>query len=320
MKALVTGAAGFIGSTLVDRLLSEGNEVVGIDSFTPYYDISIKRNNISSAVQNHNFELLEIDLSSQLNENLLDGIDHVFHQAGQPGVRASWGTEFNEYVEWNIRATQNLLELTQKSRSVSSFVAASSSSVYGNAKKYPTNESDLPSPVSPYGVTKLAAENLCTLYGNEFEIPTISLRYFTVFGPRQRPDMAMRRIIDSVITGSIFRISGSGEQIRDFTFVNDVVDAILASSRYISKSAQPERVLNIGGGAQTSLLEVIEIIEKISNEKVNLELEGNAKGDPMRTSADSDKAKSILGWNPHITVEQGLQEMFDWATKNQLFL
>jgi nucleoside-diphosphate-sugar epimerase len=313
MKALVTGAAGFIGSTLVDKLLSENYEVIGIDKFTPYYDASIKRRNISNAVLNPKYKLLEIDLATRLDENLLDGVTHIFHQAGQPGVRASWGAEFNEYVEWNIRATQNLLELASKSGGVTSFVAASSSSVYGNAKKYPTNETDLPSPVSPYGVTKLAAENLCTLYGDQFGLPTISLRYFTVFGPRQRPDMAMRRMMDSVLTGCEFAISGNGEQIRDFTYVDDVVEAIILSSRYISKSIEPERVINIGGGQQTSLLEVIATIEKISNTKVNLKFEANAKGDPFRTGSDSTKARTVLGWNPQTTVDDGMVKMFDWA-------
>jgi UDP-glucuronate 4-epimerase len=313
MKALVTGAAGFIGSTLVDKLLSEDYEVVGIDSFTPYYDVSIKRRNISNAVLNPNYKLLEIDLSTRLNENLLDGVTQIFHQAGQPGVRASWGSEFNEYVEWNVKATQNLLELASKSGGITSFVAASSSSVYGNAKKYPTSESDLPSPVSPYGVTKLAAENLCTLYGDQFGLPTISLRYFTVFGPRQRPDMAMRRIIDSVLTGSEFVISGNGEHIRDFTYVDDVVEAIILSSRYVSKSIKPERVINIGGGQQTSLLEVIATIEKIANTKVNYKFGNEAKGDPQRTGSDSSKARRLIGWNPKTDVNEGLSKMFEWA-------
>lgn len=313
MKALVTGAAGFIGSTLVDKLLSEDHEVVGIDSFTPYYDVLIKRRNISNAVLNPKYKLLEIDLSTRLDENLLDGVTHIFHQAGQPGVRASWGAEFNEYVEWNIKATQNLLELASQSGRITSFVAASSSSVYGNAKRYPTNETDLPSPVSPYGVTKLAAENLCTLYGDQFGLPTISLRYFTVFGPRQRPDMAMRRIVDSVLTGCEFTISGNGEQIRDFTFVDDVIDAIMLSSRYVSRNKEPERVLNIGGGQQTSLLEVIATIEKISNTKANLKFEANSKGDPFRTGSDSTKARRVLGWNPQTTVDDGMVKMFDWA-------
>jgi UDP-glucuronate 4-epimerase len=316
MKALVTGAAGFIGSTLVDKLLSEDYEVVGIDSFTPYYDVSIKRRNISNAVLNPNYKLLEIDLSTRLNESLLDGVTHIFHQAGQPGVRASWGAEFNEYVEWNVKATQNLLELASKSGEITSFVAASSSSVYGNARKYPTSESDLPSPVSPYGVTKLAAENLCTLYGDQFGLPTISLRYFTVFGPRQRPDMAMRRIIDSVLTGSEFVISGNGEQIRDFTYVDDVIDAIMLSSRYVSKNNEPERTINIGGGQQTSLLEVIEIIERISNSKVNLKFEDKAKGDPRRTGSDSTKARRVLGWHPQTTVNDGMVKMIDWVGRH----
>jgi UDP-glucuronate 4-epimerase len=313
MKALVTGAAGFIGSTLVDKLLSEDYEVVGIDSFTPYYDVSIKKRNISNAILNPNYKLLEIDLSTRLNENLLDGVTHIFHQAGQPGVRASWGAEFNEYVEWNVKATQNLLELASKSGGITSFVAASSSSVYGNAKKYPTSESDLPSPVSPYGVTKLAAENLCTLYGDQFGVPTISLRYFTVFGPRQRPDMAMRRIIDSALTGSEFVISGNGEQIRDFTYVDDVIDAIMISSRYVSMNNEPERVANIGGGQQTSLLEVIATIEKIANTKVNYKFEDEAKGDPQRTGSDSSKARRLIGWNPKTDVNEGLSKMFEWA-------
>jgi UDP-glucuronate 4-epimerase len=318
MRALVTGAAGFIGSSLVDRLLSNGHEVVGLDSFTPYYDIQIKKRNISEALKNPNFRLLEVDLSWSLDPNLLAGITHIYHQAGQPGVRASWDTGFSRYIECNITATQKLLELARKSNELVSFVAASSSSVYGSPQRFPTSEDDLPCPVSPYGVTKLASENLCTLYGEEFGVPIASLRYFTVYGPRQRPDMAMNRIIDSVMFQREFKMNGSGDQIRDFTFVDDVIDALLQASNYVQNHSDPKRVFNIGGGVQASLVEVVAIIENICGAKLNITFLDKAKGDPARTSADCNRARKLMGWEPKISLENGLDQMVSWQKSRAL--
>jgi nucleoside-diphosphate-sugar epimerase len=314
MRALVTGAAGFIGSSLIDRLLSDGHEVVGLDCFTPYYDIRIKKDNISTALTNPNFRMLQTDLSSSVDPNLLDGISHVFHQAGQPGVRASWESDFDKYVECNITGTQKLLELSRKSKELKSFVAASSSSVYGSPDRFPSSENDLPCPVSPYGATKLASENLCSLYGEEFGLPIVSLRYFTVYGPRQRPDMAMNRIIGSLIFQREFDMNGSGDQIRDFTFVDDVVDALLLASNYVQNQAKPKRVFNIGGGVQASLGEVVAIIEDICGSKLKTAFFDKAKGDPLRTSADCDRARQLLGWEPKTDLENGLGQMVKWQT------
>jgi UDP-glucuronate 4-epimerase len=216
MHALVTGAAGFIGSHLTKRLRGEGYDVTGVDSFTDYYDVAIKRANaegaISAGAKFINGDLNVVDL-----DNLLDGVDVIFHLAGQPGVRSSWGKEFSAYTHGNIEATQRLLEASRGSRTLRRFVYASSSSVYGNAERYPTSESDRPQPVSPYGVTKLAAEHLCNLYAASFEVPTVSLRYFTVYGPGQRPDMAFTRFARAALRGDEITVYGSGDQIRDFT-------------------------------------------------------------------------------------------------------
>ena len=229
MRALVTGVAGFIGSNLADLLLADGHEVVGIDCFTDYYDIAIKRSNIAQAQVHKNFRLVEEDLLDCDLRALLDGIDAVFHQAGQPGVRLSWADGFETYTRLNVLATQRLLEAAKDS-SIDRLVYASSSSLYGAAEHYPTSEVDLPAPMSPYGVTKLAAEHLCSLYHRNYGVPTVSLRYFTVFGPRQRPDMAMHRLIDSAINGSEFTMFGDGSQIRDFTYVGDIVKANIAAA------------------------------------------------------------------------------------------
>ena len=315
MKALVTGAAGFIGSSLVDRLLSDGHEVVGLDCFTPYYDIQIKKRNISTALNNPNFQMLEVDLSTSIDPNLLVGISHVYHQAGQPGVRASWEADFGRYVECNITGTQRLLELARKSNELKSFVAASSSSVYGSPNRFPSSEDDLPCPVSPYGVTKLASENLCSLYGEEFGVPIASLRYFTVYGPRQRPDMAMNRIIGSLISQREFKMNGNGDQIRDFTFVDDVVDALLSTSKYLEIQSKPKRVFNIGGGVQASLGEVVALVEELYGSKMKIAILEKAKGDPLRTSSDCDRAWKSLEWKPKTDLRSGLEQMLNWQSR-----
>jgi UDP-glucuronate 4-epimerase len=318
MRALVTGAAGFIGSSLVDRLLSDGHEVVGLDCFTPYYDIQIKKRNIFNALNNPNFQMLEVDLSAFIDPNLLAGISHVFHQAGQPGVRASWEADFSRYVECNITGTQRLLELARKSGELKSFVAASSSSVYGSPISFPSSEDDLPCPVSPYGVTKLASENLCSLYGEEFGVPIASLRYFTVYGPRQRPDMAMNRIIESVLSQREFKMNGGGDQIRDFTFVDDVIDALLLASNYLQNQSKPKRIFNIGGGVQASLGEVVAIVEGICESKMNIAFLDKAKGDPIRTSANCKRARELMGWEPKTGLENGLDQMVRWQKSREV--
>lgn len=238
MRAIVTGAAGFIGHTLASKLTSDGHDVIGIDSFTPYYDTAIKEENICR-IKSSKFELIRKDILDLDLSSVLDGADVIFHQAGQPGVRKSWGSEFSEYINANISATQYLLESAKGISSLKRFVYASSSSVYGDAERYPTTEMDPTSPISPYGVTKLAAEHLCTLYGKNFGVPTVSLRYFTVYGPGQRPDMAFTRFLRAAVLDDEITIFGDGHQIRDFTYIDDIVQAnIIAGTSQRSCPAQ----------------------------------------------------------------------------------
>lgn len=230
MTILITGVAGFVGSTLARRLLDMGESVVGIDAITDYYDVSLKRRNLES-LQNDRFEFLEGDINTLNLDAIQPNVEYVFHQAGQPGVRASWGADFETYTASNVNATQKLLEAFKDSKSLKRFVYASSSSVYGNAETYPTNELVRPQPRSPYGVTKLAAEHLCSLYAANFGMPTVSLRYFTVYGPKQRPDMAFTRFLTCAISGRPISLFGTGNQIRDFTYIDDVIEANIAAAQ-----------------------------------------------------------------------------------------
>jgi nucleoside-diphosphate-sugar epimerase len=307
MRALVTGAAGFIGSHLTQRLAADGWDVVAIDSLTPYYDVAQKRSNIAAIRTDVDLDVHEVDLVTADLEALLDGIDVVFHLAGQPGIRASW-SEFRSYETHNILATQLLLEAS-RSRQIERFVFASSSSVYGNAGSYPTMEDTLPKPYSPYGVTKLAAEHLCGVYAHNFGVHTVSLRYFTVFGPRQRPDMAMHRLVRAAQLGESFPLFGTGQQVRDFTFVGDVVEAnVLAASA----NTPPGTVVNIAGGGAITLLEVISTIERLTNASIDLDRQANQAGDVQRTGGSTDLARSALGWTPHVSLEEGLAAQVAW--------
>ena len=305
---LVTGAAGFIGSHLVDRLLAMGRSVIGVDLFTDYYDTSIKRSNLDAARHEARFELVEIDLARDDVDELVEGVDVIFHLAGQPGVRASWGAGFDEYLNRNILATQRLLEAC-KGKTLERFVFSSSSSVYGAAPRFPTCEADLPAPMSPYGVTKLAAEHLCGLYAQAFGVPTIALRYFTVYGPRQRPDMAMHRLVESALQGTRFPLHGDGSQVRDFTYVDDAVAANVVAAEVRS---EPGTVLNIGGGAMTALRDVIATIERLTERSIALDHLPIAPGDPARTGADTTRAREILGWAPAVAIDEGLARQVEW--------
>jgi nucleoside-diphosphate-sugar epimerase len=306
MKALVTGAAGFVGSSIVDRLLSDGHEVVGVDCFTPYYSRSAKENNLLHAREQSQFSFVEMNLATENLEEILEGVTNVFHQAGQPGVRASWGKDFLSYVQMNIWATQQLLEAVKNSPTVKSFVAASSSSVYGAAEKYPTNEEDLPRPISPYGVTKLASEHLCTLYGNEFGVPTVSLRYFTVYGPRQRPDMAMSRVIQAGLQGSEFFVFGDGLQARDFTYIEDVVEANLQAAEWVKQSEEMGESFNVGGNRPATIREVIGYIEQILQKNIGVKHIDREDGDPVLTGANISKIVEKIGWRPSTSIKDGL--------------
>jgi UDP-glucose 4-epimerase len=310
MTALITGVAGFIGSTLAERLASNGQEVIGIDNFSDYYGREVKQSNLARLQGARGFTLIEGDLNGIDLKNLLDGVEVVYHQAGQPGVRKSWGADFAHYVEANISATQRLLEAVRYSAPrLTRFVYASSSSVYGDAERYPTHESDRPLPRSPYGVTKLAAEHLVSLYAANFGIPTISLRYFTVYGPRQRPDMAFNRFISMALRGQALPVHGDGNQIREFTYVDDIVEANVRAG---SVPVEPGTVVNLSGGTSTSVNEVLVLLEKIHGEQLQVIRGDPALGDVLRTGGSTERAKELLGWRPQVSLEDGLAMEYDW--------
>lgn len=299
-KILVTGCAGFIGSTLSESLLRAGYNVIGLDCFQPNYDRQIKERNLSWLIEQPRFRFLEQNLTSiSLNELLAD-ITYVFHLAALPGVRTSWGNHFKEYVDHNILATQRLLEAIKDSK-IKKMVYASSSSIYGGMEG-PTNEERTPHPFSPYGVTKLSAEQLCQLYAKNFGIPVISLRYFTVFGPRQRPDMAFHRMIIRILLGQPVPIYGDGEQSRDFTYIEDIVTANLLAMQ----ASLSEEVFNIGGVSHLTVNEVISLIEHHIGKTAIRQYLPIQTGDPKHTWANISKAKNLLGYDPQFDVEQGI--------------
>lgn len=305
--AVVTGCAGFIGSTLVERLLGDGVRVTGVDCFTDYYDPALKRRNLEAALAEPNFRLLELDLARDDLAAVPDA-DVVYHQAAQPGVRASWGAEFAIYTAQNVLATQRLLERYRGTK-LDRFVYASSSSVYGDAEKYPTGEDLLPRPFSPYGVTKLAAEHLVLLYGRNFGLPVTALRYFTVYGPRQRPDMAFHRFCRSMVRGEPIVVYGDGKQTRDFTFIADAVEANVRAW----KQSAPQGVYNVGGGSQVDVLEAIAILERALGVKAKIDFQPRPPGDPMRTRADATRIRADLGFAPTTPIEEGLRAEAEWA-------
>ncbi len=307
-RVLVTGACGFIGTNLCESLLVDGYEVVGVDSFSANYSESIKRTN-QKALQNfENFEFKQLDLLDTNLETLLDGIDVIFHMAGQPSVHNSWGEDFDEYSKKNMLLTQKLLRAANEVQTPR-FINSSSSSVYGRVLTTPTKEIDQKCPVSPYGVTKYAAENLVTLYGSEFGLSTVSLRYFTVYGPRQRPDMAFNKLIQAGKDGTRFQLHGDGSQKRDFTFVRDVVEANkLAAFAEIA----PGAVFNVGGGSPVSMSETILLIEEIMNLEIRIELAPLGPGNPMVTASDSTAAQLNLGWEPKVDIREGLKAQVAW--------
>ncbi|MGH7742065.1 MAG: NAD-dependent epimerase/dehydratase family protein, partial [Candidatus Eiseniibacteriota bacterium] len=305
--ALVTGAAGFIGSHLVDRLLASGVRVTGVDAFTDTYDPALKRENLAGAHGSPHFRLLELDLGAA-DLGALPDVTVVFHQAAQAGVRSSWGREFGTYVHHNVLATQRLLERYRAAR-LERFVYASSSSIYGEAERYPTPEDALPRPISPYGVTKLAGEHLTLLYGKRDGLPVTALRYFTVYGPRQRPDMAFHRFCTALLQGEPITIYGDGKQSRDFTFVDDAIEANLRAW----KQAVPQSVYNVGGGSQVDVLEAIRVLEGALGARANLRFEPRAPGDPMRTRADATRLGRELGFKVATPIERGLKAEAEWV-------
>ena len=306
-KALVTGAAGFIGSHLAEALLESGIEVVGIDSLTDYYDIRLKQRNLEQLTPHGSFEFLAQSINDADLDELLDGVDYVFHQAAQAGVRASWGTQFENYIDSNVRATQKLCEAA-KSKPLKKFVYASSSSVYGDTDQLPMSEDAAVSPVSPYGVTKLDAENMCLLYSKSDGLPVVCLRYFTVYGPRQRPDMAIHKFLKKAMTGTPVEVYGNGEQTRDFTFVTDIVAANVLAMRYEGGEA----LFNIGGGSRVSVNHVLDIVGRYASDEFNVQYKDNEKGDVKHTYADTSRARAELSFQPRTTLEEGIELEAEW--------
>jgi nucleoside-diphosphate-sugar epimerase len=311
MKALVTGAAGFIGSTLSERLLADGAEVTGIDSFTDYYPRPIKECNLAGPRAHPKFQFIESRLQDADLPALLRDCTHVFHLAAQAGVRKSWGRDFAVYTINNIEATQALLEACAAVK-LERLVYASSSSVYGDHVPLPMREDALPQPVSPYGVSKLAAEQLCYLYFSNYGVPATSLRYFTVYGPRQRPDMAFHRFLQATQRGEQIRLFGDGNQTRDFTFVADAVSATVAAGQ----RGVPGRVYNIGGGSRVSMNEVIEMIGRVTGRRPLVTVDAVQKGDMRHTYADTSLAHADLGFAPTVSLEEGLAKEYRWLTDN----
>lgn len=314
---VVTGCAGFIGSHLSEALLALGCRVTGIDSLTDYYDPAQKRRNLAGCLADPRFTFLERDLNDLALVEVLAGARACFHLAAQAGVRASWGAEFTHYLDWNVLATQRLLEACRHpevKRDLIRLVYSSSSSVYGDQPRYPVTEQDLPRPLSPYGVSKLAAEHLCVLYSASYGVPTTSLRYFTVYGPRQRPDMAFRKCLEAALDGRDFAVYGDGRQTRDFTFVADAIHANLLGT----VAPVDAVVVNIGGGARVSLHEALGALDEAlaqaaPGRSITLREEPPARGDVRHTAADCSEAQRLLGWRPEVGLAAGLVQMAAWA-------
>ncbi|MBN2325520.1 MAG: GDP-mannose 4,6-dehydratase [Candidatus Omnitrophica bacterium] len=308
MKAFVTGCAGFVGSHLCEALLRRGDSVIGIDALTDNYPADVKRRNLSAYADHPQFEFRESNLVETDLLAVLGGVDCVFHTAGQPGVRSSWGRHFEIYLKNNILATQKILEAIKTIGKPIRVVFSSSSSIYGNTDQLPVTELSLPRPFSPYGTTKLAAEHLCHLYHQNFKVPVVSLRYFTVYGPRQRPDMGFHIFIKAMLENRPITVLGDGSQTRDFTYVDDIVCANLLAAE---KPVEGE-VFNIGGGSRRSLLDTFRILEEASNLPAKLEFRAAEKGDVKDTWADAGKAQKRLGFEPQVDLKTGLQRQFEW--------
>jgi UDP-glucuronate 4-epimerase len=309
MRALVTGCAGFVGSHLSESLLADGWDVLGIDCFNENYARQDKLTNLNHAMEWEAFEFLPIDLSRGNLQELTDQCDVVFHLAGEPGVRSSWGGRFDSYLRNNVAATQLLLEAVKETPE-KRFVYASSSSIYGDAEQLPTPEAVAPRPFSPYGTTKLAGEHLCVLYNGNYGVETVSLRYFTVYGPRQRPDMAFTIFCKKALAGEPLRVFGDGSQSRDFTFVADVVRATRAAADSPGVGGQ---VFNIGGGSQVPLRDAIELLGAFLERPLDVTYEEQERGDVRHTSAETSRARELLGFKPEVAFEDGLARQAEWA-------
>jgi len=306
---LITGCAGFIGSSVAEALLREGHKVIGIDIFLNNYPREIKEHNLMALRRFKNFSFIEADITAIDLSRVLRKVDYVIHEAAQPGVRTSWGEMFDSYLKNNVLATQRLLEACTKAR-LKKFVFASSSSVYGNARRYPTREDDPLNPISPYGVTKLAAERLCLAYMANFELSVVCLRYFTIYGPRQRPDMAIHKFLRSALLGRPITIYGDGSQERDFTYVGDVVEATIRAATWDVEG----EVMNIGNRKPIRLLELLDMISDLVGRELEVIFMEEQKGDVRVTFADISKARKLLGYKPNTRLEEGLEEELKWIS------
>jgi UDP-glucuronate 4-epimerase len=308
-RALVTGCAGFVGSHLTEALLADGHAVRGVDCFSDNYAASEKLANLAAARAHERFELHPLDLATADVAPLLDGVDVVFHLAAEPGVRSSWGRRFDRFVHNNVEATQRLLEALRAHPRVR-LVYASSSSVYGESECLPTPEDAAPRPLSPYGVTKLAGEQLCRVYHVNHGVDTVALRFFTVYGPRQRPDMAFRRFCEAAACGGPIELYGDGRQSRDFTYVGDVVTAIR------SAAAAPRaagRAYNVGGGSPVSVNEALEELAAIAGRPLDVRRAEREAGDVAHTAADPSRARDELGFAPATPLAEGLRAEYEWV-------
>jgi UDP-glucuronate 4-epimerase len=301
VRYVVTGAAGFIGSHLTESLLASGHDVVGVDCFTDYYDVALKEENARG------LDIVRADLAEAPLDELFEGADGVFHLAGQPGVRGSWGEGFALYARRNTVATHRVFEAA--ARADVRVVFASSSSVYGDAESYPTAEDVEPRPVAAYGITKLACEHLARAYAGTLGLDSVTLRYFTVYGPRQRPDMAFRRLVDALAAGGDFTLFGDGSVSRSFTYVADVVRA----TRLAMTDAPAGSVYNVGGGEEATMAEVIALLEESTGRTLRLERQPPAAGDMHRTAADTTRIRSELAWEPETPLRDGLAAQWRWA-------
>ncbi|MNI04614.1 dTDP-glucose 4,6-dehydratase [compost metagenome] len=313
MNIVITGAAGFVGSHLSEALLGLGHHVKGIDYAEQFPDWSLKKNNLKNVIGNPSFEWISEDLLNMDLEQLIDDADVVYHLAGIAGVRNSWGASFSDYVQANILLTQKILEACNKATGLKKLVYASSSSVYGGGSGLYSTEYSSTRPISPYGLTKLAGEQLCYLYHKQYGLPYTALRYFTVYGPRQRPDMGFHRFMKAALFDQPLTVYGNGEQTRDFTYISDVVLANLAAMSY----AKHGTVFNIGGVETASVNEVIQKIEQISGKQLQLNYVPEQPGDPFATRADISFARSELGYDPLISLDQGMAAQ--WTFISELY-
>jgi nucleoside-diphosphate-sugar epimerase len=307
LKIVVTGAAGFIGSQVAERLLSEGHQVTGVDAFVDYYPRKVKEENLRGARAARGFTLVEGALQDLDLGPVLAGAAQVYHLAAQAGVRASWGREFDRYTDHNVLGTQRLLEAAAEAK-IPRFVYASSSSVYGTCESLPLREDSPCRPVSPYGVTKLAAEHLCHLYAHNLGLPAVSLRYFTVYGPRQRPDMAFHRFLKAARDGRPLTVYGDGRQTRDFTYVDDIV----AATRAAGETGRPGMVYNVGGGERVALNDVLDLVQDVTGKRIEIRREESQKGDMRDTFADTTAARRDLGFRPTVPLREGLAREWQW--------